>query len=256
MNIIKKLYRKEYNGEDVNIVATYSDNHWKYQQEFVSESFDNLPMSNRAIVIGNGISRVDFDLRNILEHRDTAAWGERTPWRSPRIKKKFNTYGCNALYRDYKVDFLVATGEQIIQEIANDPYCVDNVVYANKNIVIDYPSKFHFIPQDLDYNSGSIATYMAAFDGHKKVYMLGFDGVDNNTNNYNYYANTPGYLPANHPTNEEYWTKCLYNIMTTYDDVEFIRVAPSSRFRTPERLKYVLNFRTIDFRQFVLEADL
>jgi integrase/recombinase XerD len=45
-------------------------------------------------------------------------------------------------------------------------------------------------------------------------------------------------------------------ISNIYTDVEFIRVAPTNTFRSPESWKYLLNYRTINFRQFVIEADL
>jgi hypothetical protein len=96
---------------------------------------------------------------------------------------------------------------------------------------------------------------MAAFDGHKKVYMLGFDGIDNPTDIYNVYAGTPSYPAKTDSILEDFWVLSLENLMKTYSDTEFIRVAPARTFRSPEAWKYLLNYRVIDFRDFVLEAD-
>lgn len=256
MQIVKKIYRKDYSGEDVNVIGLYIDKEWQYQKEYIPNSVHNLPLSNRAVVIGNGISRLDFDLRLILNHRETAVWGEQGPWIPALTAKKFNTYGCNAIYRHYQPDFVVAVGDEMIKEIAESEYCNNYPVYANAWAVAAYPGKFNFIPQDLAFNSGAIAAYLAAFDGHKKVFMLGFDGIDSEVNNYNVYTGTPCYPADSQNVTESFWANALAEVMKTYSDTEFIRVAPTSTFRTPEPWKYLLNFRTITFRQFVLEADL
>ena len=256
MHILKRLYRKDYTGEEVNTVGLYHEQEWHYQKEFVANPFTDLPYSNRAVVIGNGISRTEFDLTHFLPSRETTAWGEFTPWTQAKHKKRFNTYGCNALYRGFRPDFIVATGDEIVKEIADSDYTDNNVVYTNAYTVTEYPDKFHYIPQDPNYNSGAMAAYLAAFDGHKRVFMLGFDGIDSATDNYNVYAGTNAYPSKDTVINESYWTGSLYSIMKLYDDVEFIRVAPTNTFRSPEPWKYLLNYRTISFRQFVLEADL
>ena len=256
MQIIQRLYRKDYQGEDVNTVGLYHEQKWSYQREFVSNPFTNLPLSNRAVVVGNGFSRLGFDLNHFLPTRETTAWGEFAPWVPAKSAKKFNTYGCNALYRQYKPDFLIATGNDMIQEIVNSDYTQENIVYSNSRTVMEHTGKFHYIPQDLSYNSGAIAAYLAAFDGHKRVFMIGFDGIDNTTHNYNAYAGTNAYQASSTPVSESYWVISLLNIMKLYSDVEFFRVAPTNTFRTPEPWKYLLNYRTINFRQFVCEADL
>lgn len=253
---IREKYRKDYSGEDVNLVGLYVNGEWRYQSEFVPSSVTDVPYSDRAVVVGNGISRSQFDLALFLDSRTQTTWGEYTEWVPAKQRKKFNTYGCNALYRDFRVDFLVSTGDSITQEIAESEYADTNVVYAAKTNLEKYSSKFHYIPQDPPYNSGAIAAYMAAFDGHKRVFLLGFDGIDSSNETYNVYANTNGYPDKNSNVSEDFWVQSMSIVFSTYKDVEFIRVCPTSGFRTPEQWKYFLNFRTIDFRQFAVEADL
>lgn len=256
MQTVKQLYRKDYTGEDVNVAAEYVNQQWNYETEHVANPFENLPMSNRAVVVGNGVTRLAFDLKLFLASRDTTAWGERSEWKPPITTKRFNTYGCNALYRNYQPDFLVATGEAMIQELAADEYCANNIVYANKQTVTAYPGKFHYVPQDPQWNSGSVATYLAAFDGHKKVFMIGFDGVDSADSSYTVYAGTNAYPAAHDAASEDYWELSMAAVFNSYPDTSFIRVCPTKNFRVPEAWKYCLNYRSVDFRQFVLEADL
>lgn len=256
MQSVNKKYRSDYTGENVNTVGLYINQAWHYQEEFVTNAFDNIPKFNQAVVVGNGMSRLQFDIDLFLDHRDVTSWGEIGDWKPAPIGKKFNTYGCNALYRTHRPDFLVAVGKQIVKEIADSDYIDDNIVYANANVLPEYPQKFNYIPQDPSYNAGAIAAYLAAFDEHKKIFLLGFDGIDSTNTGYNVYTGTPGYPVDGDNLTEDFWISSLATVMKTYDDVEFVRVAPTTGFRTPELWKYFPNFRTIDFRQFVIEADL
>jgi len=253
MTILQKLYRKSSQAEDVNVVGLYLDDKWNYQKEEIElPQFDTL--SDHAVVIGNGITSNEFDLTLILPYRETTEWGEIGPWVYKRQIRNFFTYGCNAIYRNYKPDFIVANGDGIVQEIANYTNDKTSVIYSNSKNLQKYPGKFVFTPQNPELNAGATAAYMAAFDGHKKVYMLGFDGIDSPNNNYNVYAGTPNYPAADVTINEESWVRNLSAVMSVYSDTEFIRVMPTPDFRQPEAWRYFLNYRQINFRKFVLEA--
>ena len=91
------------------------------------------------------------------------------------------------------------------------------------------------MPQGPAWNSGAIATYLAAFDGHKKVYMMGFDGRQGD---------------------DLFYEKTMGKVFDLYPEVDFVRVMPTEHFYTPESWKNYLNLRQIDFRSFVLEADI
>lgn len=255
MQKINKIIRKDYTGEEITSTGLYINSEWVYQKEFINSPLDNYKPLDIAIVVGNGISRLQFDLSLFMAWRETTPWGARSQWHIPKNNKKFDTYGCNALYRNYQPKFLITTGQSIVDEVANDEYSNNNVVYASKFDLIKYPGKFTFIPQDPQWNSGALAAYLAAFDGHKKIFLLGFDGIDSK-NIANVYAGTEGYPAETDNINEEFWVRSLTEVMSTYSDTEFIRVAPTGSYRSPEAWKYCVNYRVVDFRQFVLEADL
>jgi hypothetical protein len=251
MQTIKKLYRKDYRGEDVITNRVYQNSKWNPTIEFIpTESLLTLE-SESAVVLGNGPTRLEFDCTRFLDHRVPSQ-----QWRSKNNKVNFLTYGCNAFFRDYKPDFLIATGDRLLREIADSGYCDSRIVYANNEPLVNFPGKFNLIPQNPQFNSGAIAVYLAAFDGHKKVYMLGFDGNDTPNYNYNVYNGTTGYPSTNSDILEDFWVLSLKQVMSAYNETEFVRVAPTVSFRTPEAWKYCLNYRQIDFRQFASEVGL
>jgi len=244
MQKLKKMFRSDYTGENITVRSWWENNQWNYAQEKIDNGVINIQTSNRAVAIGNGDSRAKYELFLLKNHR------------AGRGAAAVQTYGCNAIYRNFSPTFTVATGPAVCKEIAESDYCDDQIVYANSEIVAQYPGKFYLIPQDMHYNSGALAAYLACFDGHKKVYLMGFDcGAGENYNN-NMYAGTNGYAPANQNYSDELWVKTLVHVMETYNDVEFIRVMPTQDWYCPDEWKGMSNFRQITYGNFVTEVDL
>ena len=178
MKSINKLFRNSYTGEDIYSSASYRDGVWEYRKEFVPRTLNYQGFGKTAVIIGNGISRLDFDLAE---------------FKKSNVIKKIKTYGCNALYRDFQPDFLVCTRPDVIKEVVQKRYSATNVVYATGAAILDYPGSFHLIPQDPGWNSGSLAAYLACFDGYHKVVLIGFDGNDTEGSINNVYADSRGY---------------------------------------------------------------
>jgi hypothetical protein len=245
LQALNKIYRTNYGGERITTEASLSGSLWQYKTEWIPTAVSNNQISKTACVIGNGASRSAFPTETLIGHL------------AGRLgAKSLQTYGCNALYRDLNPTFLVATGNDICDEIANSGYCDDHIVYANSDKIIKYPGKFYLVPQDFMSNAGAIATYLACFDGHEKIYMLSFDGQAGDNYNNNMYAGTNAYGPADQHYTDTYWIKSQLMVMATYSDVEFVRVCTTNSWKCPPEWSALDNFRQISFREFVLEADL
>jgi len=242
---LNKLHRRGYIGEDIIARRTLENGQWTTVTEHVPSKVTNSQISNRAVVFGNGVHRKEFDPALILNKR-SGLLGMYT----------LQTYACNAFYRDYTPDFLVVTDRIIAAELANTNFVKDNIVYTRVDITLEFPKKFYLIPHDIYADAGTTALYLAAFDGHKRIYMLGFDGQDNPKCNNNVYAGTNGYDPLRFTVSSDKWADNQKMLFDTYDDVDFVHVSQTGRMRIPESWKYCTNLRRISFRDFVLEADL
>ena len=239
-----KNYRSNYTGENIIVERRLEGGRWYATTEQVLSNVTNQQISNTAVVIGNGTNRLGFNLNHLK--KPSGLLGAKT----------VQIYGCNALYRDFAPDFLVVgSGKIIADEIANSGYTTDHIVYANANQLLEYPQKFYLIPYNPYADAGTTAAYIAAFDEHKKIYLLGFDGHETGWNN-NVYAGTAGYDHQLMPINGSEWIRNLKTLFDTYNDVDWVWVTPRGRNLIPEDLKHCLNFRQIDFRKFVLECDL
>ena len=241
---IEKKYRTTYLGEDIVVDRTYNTQRWVNTVEYVPNAVINNQISNRAVVIGNGPNRLGFNL-NYLK-KSSGLLGAST----------VQTYGCNALYRDFTPDFLVAVGDRIISEIFGTKYIDQNIVYTDNIHLLEFPNKFYLIPHNPYADAGTTAAYIAAFDGHKKIYLLGFDGHSTETTNWNVYAGTHGYDSIDLNIDDTKWIQNRKQLFNTYDEIDWVWVTPHGRNLIPVELKSCYNFRQISFRDLVLECDL
>jgi hypothetical protein len=157
-----------------------------------------------AFVLGNGVSRQAVDLN--------------------QLRSLGKIYGCNALYRDFTPDVLVATDRPIATEIQNSGYPVEHKFYTRKPIENLGALK---VPQDYyGYSSGPIATAIAATDQHCVIYMIGFDmGPVNNNKFNNIYADTDFYRKSDAtPVFTGNWTKQIRKIAEDFSKTQFVRV--------------------------------
>lgn len=243
---LSRNYRTDYTGEDIIVERKHEGRVWHETTETVPNMITNNQISNRAVIIGNGPSRLDFNLNNLKKPQGLL--GATT----------VQTYGCNALYRDFTPDFLVVSGNNgIVSEIANSPFVKDNIVYTNNIHLLEHPGKFYLIPYDPYADAGTTAAYIAAFDGHKRIYLIGFDGHDFAGHNSNVYADTNGYdAKWDFEIDNEKWINNRVQVCNVYNDVDFVWVTPYGKNTVPEKLKWVENHRQISFRDFVIECDL
>jgi hypothetical protein len=84
-------------------------------------------LNKTAFVLGNGTSRKSIDLQN--------------------LKKYGLVYGCNALYREYQPDYLVAVDTKMILEINQAGYQHSHQVWTNPNRAYHTMNGFNFFNQ-------------------------------------------------------------------------------------------------------------
>lgn len=226
MQKLKQIFRSNYAGESIVSELVLSDNEWEPKTEYIANSVFSTYTTKQAIAIGNGPSRQEFDLNLIKNHRGGLF-----------ARNKLQSYGCNLVINEgFEPDFLIATDPNKVKEIANSNYSVNHIVYTNAQYIIEYPNKFYLIPQNPSYDAGAMAAYLACFDGHRKIFLLGYDD----------YIDSP---------ESTFYIKTLTSVMDTYKDTEFVRVCPTVKYACSSQLHSRVNFRQISFRDFVIEAD-
>lgn len=160
-----------------------------------------------AFVLGNGISRKEIAIENL---------------------RRYGTiYGCNAAYRDFVPDVLVATDTPISEAIQRSEYALNHRFYTRKPLL---GLGAQLIPEEIwGYSSGPVAVAIAA-QQHSLIYLVGFDmGPTSNGKFNNIYADTEFYKKsAAVPTYTGNWINQIKDIAKKYSKTKFIRVVGST----------------------------
>lgn len=188
-----------------------------------------------AFVIGNGVSRLSINLELLKQHG--------------------KIYGCNALYREFTPDVLVATDRPIATAIQESGYALKNQFYTRRPLenlgARRVPTPY------FGYSSGPIATALAAEHGHTKIYMLGFDmgPIQNNQFN-NVYAGTEFYKkPSALPTFTGNWIKQITCVAQDFPTTQFIRVHGTTTAQIAQ-FNNIVNFQSVDISIFQQQFNL
>ena len=185
-------------------------------------------MTTPAFVLGNGRSRLKYDLHE--------------------LKTCGKIYGCNALYRDFTPDVLVATDKHMASEIEKTEYPKYNEFWTRN------PTNFcsRKIDVNFGYSSGPIAVSLAARNEHKHVYLIGFDLIGDKGKINNVYAGTPNYRDVN--ASETYWgnwVNQLHSIIKDqYPNTKFIRCIDEDNF-TPKEWLILRNYKELNYEEFM-----
>ena len=183
-----------------------------------------------AFVLGNGVSRRHIEVDTLL--------------------KLGTVYGCNALYRTHTPHVLVSTDRPISAAIQESGYAQKNKFYTRRPIP---GSGANLVPQKyFGFSSGPIAASIAAADGHKEIYLLGFDmGPAGNGKFNNVYASTEFYKTADAaPTFAGNWTKQFITITKDFPNQNFIRVYGDTTAIIPE-LQVLSNMKSLSIAEFL-----
>lgn len=179
----------------------------------------------RSFVLGNGRSR------NVLRIGELRPYGK--------------IYGCNALYREFEPDFLIAVDPKMILEINKSGYQNNHEVWTNPNSRYRQFKNFKFFSPVLGWSSGPTALNMAVQHGANEIYIFGFDyegqqGLFNNV-----YADTPNYKKSTDTaTYYGNWIRQTETIIKSNPNKKFFRVV-QERYYSPDWVYH--NFRNITY---------
>lgn len=187
-----------------------------------------------AFVLGNGISRQGIDLALLQRHG--------------------SIYGCNALYKDFEPDVLVATDRPIAEQIQRLNYAQQHVFYTRYPIAGLGARR---IPQKYwGYSSGPVAMALAALDRHAHIYLLGFDlgPTQHNTFN-NVYAGAEFYKSAGaHPTYTGNWRNQISQVARDFPSLTFTRLTGKTTAEIAD-FATIANFKHLTVSQFLEQLN-
>ena len=220
---MQKNYRDDYQGEFVIVDTRITNGRREQTREWIDNPIQNHHISKRAAVIGSRIDREQFD-HTILQRHKGGLLG----------KKKLQTYVAGDIWTDMRADFTVEIDKSGLGAIIEKQYTEQNIVYTNATNCVRNPGEFYLIPFNPRLDLLALPMYIAAFDGHKEIFMLGYN---NNTE-----AGTFN------------WIDDINLVMQTYNDVDFFFIGTVTNM--PDAWRYNRNFHNLSYHDFVSYCDI
>lgn len=193
---------------------------------------------NTAFVVGNGTSREPISL--------------------PNLKQYGKVYACNAVYRTFSPDYLIAVDVKMINEINQHKYQMKNEVWTNPNKAYNSYHNFKYFNPSKGWSSGPTALWMAsAMHGYDTIYILGFDfrGLPSGRGQYNkvnnIFSDTQNYKRSVDPaTYFGNWERQTLTTIRNHEKTRYIRVIQDGDDFIPKQLRDLPNLEQISVSDF------
>lgn len=155
-NAVQPIEWTPYKGETITVNTVIRNGKKILETAFYEDRVQAVPRGN-AYCIGNGPSRKGFDLK--------------------KLTTSGQTYGCNALYRDFLPDYIFSVDTKITMKMCDDKVGLKTIHYAPGLEVNRKHNQgmLHLIPHNPHWISGNAAFWTAGIHGHKNIYLLGYD---------------------------------------------------------------------------------
>ena len=229
---MSERYRTHYDSEFV-IVSNKIQGGKKYQErEWIDNPIQNQHISGRAAVIGHGDSRYTTKLHgkfNLCNNIEKHKGGH-------LARKRLQSYGAEKVWEEMICDFYVEFDVPTLEKLIETKYNEKTSVYSNARNCINSPGEFYLVPYGERGRSVAVAAWLACFDGHDEVYLIGVDGT-----------NAAGEV-------DETTVHQFNRVITSYPGVKFVYVSDS--ISPPSVWKENVNFSQCTYGNFVSKCDI
>jgi hypothetical protein len=187
--------------------------------------------NNVAFVLGNGTSRLSLNHNSLLD--------------------KGIVYACNAMYREFEPHYLIAVDVKMVNEIVASGYNKTHAVWTNPNKGISTKHHLNLFNPHKGWSSGPTALWFASEQGHRDIYLFGFDyqGLQGRFNNV--YADTYNYKKTSDTaTFHGNWLSQTERTIKDFRHTQYYRVINPGDF-VPDQLGIqVKNIKHITYDDF------
>jgi hypothetical protein len=240
---LAKIDKRQFTKEQWKIVkeqrrlAKEADRDAKYLRSIPSSKENQTveqrqSLHNIAFVLGNGNSRSTINVEELSQYGVV--------------------YGCNAIYRKFAPDYLVAVDVKMVLEITKSGYQKKHKLWTNPNKAYSRIPNLNTFNPSKGWSSGPTALWLASQHSYEKIYILGFDyrGLDDGKKFNNIYADTVNYKKSTDgATFFGNWLRQTSAVVKENTNIKYIRVITPDNYK-PEELNKFSNFSTITVDDF------
>jgi hypothetical protein len=215
-------YRTDYAGEFVILESRWANGKKSETREWIPNPIENQHISGRSVCIGSDLDRWQFDYTCLERHRGGLLGS-----------KKLQTYGIGAIAQEMRLDFTIETRPDNLNKILETDYQKDNIVYTTARNCINHPGEFYLIPYKPRLIDIALTLFLAAFDGHQEIFMLGYTD-ETNSNSLN-------------------WRSQITDVFLAYPGVKFYLVGEDTRMF--DEWLNCSNTRSMTYSEFISYCD-
>jgi hypothetical protein len=220
--MIREQYRSDYEGEFVITESKWSGGKKTQNREWVANPISNQHLSGRAACIASDIDKEHFDYTRLQRHKGGLL-----------SSKKLQTYGTGFITKEMRLDFAVEINKPVLKDILEREYSTDNIVYTTTRNCLVNPGEFYLIPYNTTMAMEALVLWMAAFDGHKELYMIGYN-------------------------NDTKWTDSnslshVNSVISAFPTVKFILIGEETNM--PRDWRKNANVECMKYRSFITHCD-
>jgi hypothetical protein len=215
-------YRTDYPGEFVITETRWEGGKRTETREWIPNPIENHHISGRAVCIGNLYAKQEFDYTRLQRHRGGLL-----------SSKKLQTYGTGDIAQEMRLDFAVDTRNTVLETLAESKYDENNVVYTTARNCIAYPGRFYLIPHAPRLHDFIQLAYLAAFDGHQEIFLLGYS--------------------RDNPFDTANWITQLCDVIRSYSGVKFFLVGEPTN--NHQEILECANVETLSYKQWYSYCD-
>lgn len=215
-------FRQDYDGEFVVVKSIWAGGKKIQEREWIANPITNQHISGRAACICSNTDLESFDYTILARHRGGLLGS-----------KKLQTYGTGEITKKMNLDFSVELNQANLAEIIQRNYHVDNIVYTSARQCIASPGNFYLIPFNPNLLEPAAALYLAAFDGHQEIFLLGYNKET--------------------PIDSPFWIDQVTTVINTYRNVIFYLIGVETNM--PESWRSASNTKCLNYRDFIGYCD-
>jgi len=222
---MQEVYRSDYDGEFVITGVKITNGRKHQEREFIENPININSISGRAVCVSIGDSSTKFKLDRLMLYHGLLN------------SLPLNVYTTGSLYHQIKGNFHVTFDPLKLQELIDLNLTEDIIVYTSTTNCLKTPGEFFIIPHGFKSTEEAVAAYLAAFDGHNDVFLVGYDEYDvTGTQRRSKMIDTVG------------------NVIKTYSTTKFHHVIDQGV--TPNEWRQYSNVKTMTVRDFISHCDI
>jgi len=222
---MEERYRTDYEGEFVVTGLRIVNGKKQQEREFVDNPLQIKSISGRATCVSNGISSTQFQLTRLMLYHGLLN------------TLPLNVYTTGDLYKKVHANFHVTFNQDNLDYLIEQNLTEQIMVYTSTTNCLKTPGEFFIVPYGYKSTEEAVAAYLAAFDGHREVFLVGYDE-----------------FTADGLTRRTKMIETVSQIIKTYSTTKFYHVTPEDNI--PKEWLTYRNLEAMSVREFISYCDI